>query len=156
MDNSQKNHLKAYGIAYWILKHDVEIYWLLNYRGGSFMTKYEQKIEDECKIRGVSYEVIPDGKVNQIITEVSAVRSLTPEQAARRLPVRLHGVVTYVFDPRSCFIQDQTAGIYVGNGTEAPSLSVGFTVRIKRESKSKRGTTARASATSSRRLKTLR
>jgi PAS domain S-box-containing protein len=68
---------------------------------------------------------------NQVITEVSAVRSLTPEQAARRLPVRLHGVVTYVFNPRSCFIQDQTAGIYVGNGTETPSLSAGDIVSVE-------------------------
>ena len=40
MDNSQSNHLKAYGIAYWALQNEVEIDWLLNYRGGSFMIKY--------------------------------------------------------------------------------------------------------------------
>lgn len=38
MDESQKNHLKAYGLAYWVLRnYDTEIDWLLNYRGGSFM-----------------------------------------------------------------------------------------------------------------------
>ena len=71
MDEDQKDHLKSYGIAFWVLKNGEEVDWLLNYRGGSFMMKYEQKIEDECKIRGVSYEVIPDAKVAQIITEVS-------------------------------------------------------------------------------------
>ncbi|MFN7261743.1 MAG: asparagine synthetase B, partial [Cyclobacteriaceae bacterium] len=40
MDEKQSNHLKAYGIAYWVLKMDQEVDWLLNYRGGSFMTKY--------------------------------------------------------------------------------------------------------------------
>ena len=54
----QKNHLKAYGVAYWILKQDKEVDWLLNFRGGSFLTKYEQKIEKECLLRGVSFEII--------------------------------------------------------------------------------------------------
>ncbi|KXK23559.1 MAG: hypothetical protein UZ12_BCD005002524 [Bacteroidetes bacterium OLB12] len=36
MDEKQTNHLKAYGIAYWILKNEIEVDWLLNYRGGSF------------------------------------------------------------------------------------------------------------------------
>jgi len=71
MDEDQKDHLKSYGIAFWVLKNNQEVDWLLNYRGGSFMMKYDQNVEDECKIRGVSYEVIPDAKVAQIITEVS-------------------------------------------------------------------------------------
>ena len=71
MDEDQKDHLKSYGIAFWVLKNNQEVDWLLNYRGGSFMMKYDQKVEDECKIRGVSYEVIADAKVAQIITEVS-------------------------------------------------------------------------------------
>jgi hypothetical protein len=71
MDDEQKDHLKSYGIAFWVLKDGGEVDWLLNYRGGSFMTKYDKKVEDECNIRGVSYEVIADAKVEQIITEVS-------------------------------------------------------------------------------------
>jgi len=71
MDDEQKDCLKSYGIAFWVLKNSQEVDWLLNYRGGSFMMKYDKKIEDECNIRGVSYEVLPDAKVNEIITEVS-------------------------------------------------------------------------------------
>ena len=71
MDDEQKDHLKSYGIAFWVLKNGEEVDWLLNYRGGSFMLKYGQKVEEECKIRGVSYEVIADAKANEIITEVS-------------------------------------------------------------------------------------
>ena len=71
MDDVQKDHLKSYGIAFWTLKNGGEVDWLLNYRGGSFMMAYAQKIEEECKIRGVSYEVLPDAKVSEIITEVS-------------------------------------------------------------------------------------
>jgi len=71
MDQTQKNHLKAYGIAYWILKQDVEVSWLLNYRGGAFMVKYIKPIEDECFIRGVSFEVIADVQSTAILTEIS-------------------------------------------------------------------------------------
>ena len=71
MDDVQKNHLKAYGIAYWILENDVEMDWLLNYRGGSFMCKHHKLFEQECIIRGVSYEVIPDAKSTAILAEIS-------------------------------------------------------------------------------------
>ncbi len=71
MDESQKNHLKAYGIAYWVLQRDVEVDWLLNYRGGSFMMKHASPIEDEMLIRGVSYEIIPDAKSTAIITQIA-------------------------------------------------------------------------------------
>lgn len=71
MDEEQKNHLKAYGISYWALKNNVETDWLLNYRGGSFLSKYSQSLENECKIRGVSYEVLSDGKVNLILNEIT-------------------------------------------------------------------------------------
>lgn len=71
MDGTQKNHLKAYGIVYLTLKQGTEADWLLNYRGGSFLIKYAQNIENECKIRGVSYETIADGQVNNILTQIS-------------------------------------------------------------------------------------
>ncbi len=72
MDESQKNHLKAYGIAYWLLeKQNTEVLWLLNYRGGSFSTEYSSSIETECKTRGVSFEVISESESNSIETTIS-------------------------------------------------------------------------------------
>lgn len=71
MDESQKNHLKAYGIAFWVLQQDVEVEWLLNYRGGSFMVKHLTPIENECVIRGVSYEIIPDARAAGIVQEIA-------------------------------------------------------------------------------------
>lgn len=71
MDEEQKNHLKAYGIAYWSIKQNAEVSWLLNYRGGSFLIKYSKAVEDECKTRGVSYLVLADGKVTAILNEIS-------------------------------------------------------------------------------------
>lgn len=71
MDNTQKNHLKAYGVAYWILKQEVAVEWLLNYRGGSFMFKYDKSFENECIIRGVSYETIADAQSTAILQEIA-------------------------------------------------------------------------------------
>jgi hypothetical protein len=71
MDDTQRNHLKAYGIAYWVLTYDVEIYWLLNYRGGSYMFQYSKAFEDECNIRGVTYEVIADVQSTSILQEIA-------------------------------------------------------------------------------------
>jgi hypothetical protein len=70
MDESQKNHLKSYGIAFWLLKQKQEVQWLLNYNGGSFMFQYSQEAERECKVRGVSYETISDAAGNAIITQI--------------------------------------------------------------------------------------
>lgn len=72
MDDSQKDHLKAYGITYWTLQNQVEAWWLLNYRGGSFLTVFLADIEKECILRGVSYEIIADAQKNNIFNEISA------------------------------------------------------------------------------------
>ncbi|HEX5003585.1 MAG TPA: asparagine synthetase B [Bacteroidia bacterium] len=72
MDETQKNHLKAYGIAYWELSvQGLEVEWLLNYRGGSFMFIYSKSLEKECTIRGVSYQVIADVQAEQIRAEIA-------------------------------------------------------------------------------------
>ncbi len=71
MDEEQKNHLKAYGIAYWILQNGIEVNWLLNFRGGSFSMQYEKSIADECIIRGVSYEVISDAQAGIIFNKIA-------------------------------------------------------------------------------------
>ena len=70
MDERQKQHLKAYGITYWILQQNIEAHWLLNYRGGSFAFKHIQQFEKECLTRGVSYEVISDGQFAAIQNEI--------------------------------------------------------------------------------------
>jgi hypothetical protein len=70
-DGEQKNHLKAYGIAFWILQNDIEVEWLLNYRGGSFLIKHYTTIEEECIIRGVTYEVIANVQAQKIKSEIA-------------------------------------------------------------------------------------
>ena len=71
MDDTQTNHLKAYGISYWILNQKGEVSWLLNYRGGSFLVKYDATIEKQCKLRGVSYNNIADIQASQILNQIA-------------------------------------------------------------------------------------
>ena len=72
MDYSQAQHLKAYGIAYWILEHKVDVDWLLNYRGGSFLFRHTPVFEQEVQIRGIKYERISDGRALEILAYVTA------------------------------------------------------------------------------------
>jgi diguanylate cyclase (GGDEF)-like protein len=70
------------------------------------------------------------------LAHASDIRTLSPETADRRLPVDLHGVITYV-DTGSgdgqLFVQDKTAGIFVfqlGGTVNAP-LHAGQFVEVK-------------------------
>ncbi|MGK0174612.1 MAG: hypothetical protein ACI9AT_000992 [Ulvibacter sp.] len=68
----QKEHLKAYGLTYWTLEKKVKVKWLLNYRGGSFLLPDSEEIKKECQIRGISYEVLSNGKTEEILSEISS------------------------------------------------------------------------------------
>jgi hypothetical protein len=71
MDDSQGNHMKAYGIAFWVLQNQIEVEWLLNYRGGSFLIENFEDINQECVIRGVTFQVIADVQANKIFSEIA-------------------------------------------------------------------------------------
>ena len=70
--DSQKNHLKAYGITYWVLARQQKVQWLLNYRGGSFLLADGENIRKECQIRGVSFEILSDGKTQEILDAIGS------------------------------------------------------------------------------------
>ena len=71
-NNIQKNHLKAYGIVYFSLQSGLKAKWLLNYDGGAFLIENNTLIENECKIRGVSYQIISDTKAELILQDISS------------------------------------------------------------------------------------
>ena len=71
MDASQKNHLKAYGIAYWVLEQQEEVEWLLNYKGGSFLMNDYENIEKECLLRGVSFSTMSESSANSIKNDIA-------------------------------------------------------------------------------------
>ena len=72
MDLQQRNHLKAYGLAFWILERDIDVDWLLNYRGGSFAVQAHDLIAQEARIRGVSFEVVSEPDIARIWAQIDA------------------------------------------------------------------------------------
>jgi hypothetical protein len=86
MDNSQTNHLKAYGIAYWVLEKDVEISWLLNYRGGSYLMPYHESFERECRLRNVSYQVLANVQASAILQEIAEPGTNMDDMKLNKVP----------------------------------------------------------------------
>ncbi len=70
--DSQQNHLKAYGITYWVLTKGQKVQWLLNYRGGSFLLPDGEVIRKECQIRGVSFEIVSDQQAADILDRINS------------------------------------------------------------------------------------
>ncbi len=73
----QNDHLKAYGIVYWILTKNVPVEWLLNYKGGSFLCDYSEEFATECRVRGVSFDQIDGASAAAILSEVQSEKSNT-------------------------------------------------------------------------------
>ncbi|MBZ0243576.1 MAG: asparagine synthetase B [Bacteroidales bacterium] len=86
MDETQTNHLKAYGIAFWVLEREVEISWLLNYRGGSYLLPHHPMFEKECKLRNVSYQVIADVQANAILSSIADPGKNMDEMKLQKVP----------------------------------------------------------------------
>ena len=72
MDHMQTDHLKAYGIAFLNLKKNINVEWLLNYRGGSFLFDDSPDIKTICTVRGVIYESVDAIKLSSILVEIEA------------------------------------------------------------------------------------
>ncbi|MBP8976183.1 MAG: asparagine synthetase B [Bacteroidetes bacterium] len=70
MDLSQTNHLKAYGIAYWVLEKGAIVDWLLNYRGGSFCADYSSVLATECRVRGVLFQELSSAESAEIYATI--------------------------------------------------------------------------------------
>ncbi|MFH0765124.1 MAG: hypothetical protein V2A61_01755 [Calditrichota bacterium] len=70
MDLAQRDHLKAYGIAYWTVNQGGKAEWLLNYRQGSFLLDGLEQIERLCRLRGVTCEPVDGSAAARIYTEI--------------------------------------------------------------------------------------
>jgi hypothetical protein len=71
MDNTQKEHLKAYGLCYWALSKQVEVDWLLNYKGGSFALEAQPSVESELAVRGITFQTISEAQYTGILSEIA-------------------------------------------------------------------------------------
>jgi hypothetical protein len=66
MDETQTNHLKAYGLTYWTLEQGLTAEWLLNYRDGAFLLADRNDVRREAGLRGVSIEQASGADVARI------------------------------------------------------------------------------------------
>ena len=90
MDEQQENHLKAYGAVYATLQEGQTVDWLLNYRGGSFLTSASDAVRRELRVRGVSFAAIGGGEASKIISEVESDgsnKSVVPLEKAPEIAV---------------------------------------------------------------------
>jgi hypothetical protein len=58
MDRDQDNHLRAYGLTYWVLEQQEKAEWLLNYRGGAFLLPDRDDVRREAAFRGVTIQTM--------------------------------------------------------------------------------------------------
>lgn len=72
MDLQQTDHLKAYGITFNALQEGSTGDWLLNYRGGSFMFDYSEKLALKCRLKGVSFSQLSNQEAVQIYAIVQS------------------------------------------------------------------------------------
>jgi len=72
MDDQQSDHLKAYGAVYAALQNGRTVDWLLNYRGGSFLTRGGTETVSELRARGVSFERVSGARRSKILSKVGA------------------------------------------------------------------------------------
>lgn len=105
MDDGQKNHLKAYGVAFYILKQGLEVDWLLNYRGGSFMISWSENIQSECIVRGISFEIISEAAVNNILKDIAAPSANMNVVKLERAPR------VAVYSPKNELIPDESDAV---------------------------------------------
>jgi len=67
MDETQTDHLRAYGLTYLMLERGQRVEWLLNYRFGSFLTEKSDMVSDQALLLGVKIE-------NKSASDVAAIR----------------------------------------------------------------------------------
>ena len=70
MDDTQTNHLKAYGVVYKSLEQGHKAEWLLNYRGGSFLIDQSPEVSNLCLLMGVSHESVSQGQTADIYRQI--------------------------------------------------------------------------------------
>ncbi len=96
MDLSQTDHLKAYGVAFWCLENGINVNWLLNYRGGSFLTDDIPQIAEVCRLKGVSFEKVSGADEAAIFSTIeqnnmeSVLLEKSPKVAIYAPPSRKH------------------------------------------------------------------
>ena len=88
MDRDQRNHLKAYGLAHWVLERELSSEWLLNYRAGSFLLPDRPEVRREAALRGVTIAPVdPAGEARIRATIAESNMEAVPLERAPKVAV---------------------------------------------------------------------
>jgi hypothetical protein len=71
MDDAQRNHLKAYGVAFQALKSGQKAEWFLNFRGGAFLVPDAPDLRKRAALDGVSVEPWTDADVARARADIA-------------------------------------------------------------------------------------
>ena len=72
MDDSQSDHLKAYGLTYRVIGAGLKAEWLLNYQGGAFLLPDGDAIRRDAALNGVRADPVDAGRVTAIRGEIES------------------------------------------------------------------------------------
>jgi len=88
MDRQQTNHLKAYGLTFWVLQEGDMAEWLLNYRDGAFLLPDREEVRREAALRGVRVEALDGAGVAELRTRMrQGNRETVPLETAPSIAV---------------------------------------------------------------------
>lgn len=85
MDDSQSDHLKAYGVTFRLLERGLQGEWLLNYRGGSFLLPADSATTRDALLAGVRAEPLDDRGLAEVrgVIAASNMEAVPLEKAPR-------------------------------------------------------------------------
>jgi hypothetical protein len=85
MDDAQADHLKAYGLVFHALQSGSKVFWLLNYRGGSFAAPESDRLFLEAGEEGVTIGRISSSEWAEILRtiEENNMDKITLEKAPK-------------------------------------------------------------------------
>jgi len=86
MDLTQTDHLKAYGITFHALEDGSKADWLLNYKGGSFLLDYTEKLAAECRIEGILFLEVSAAEAASLYSEVQDENNNTEVMRLEKAP----------------------------------------------------------------------
>jgi len=72
MDETQTDHLKAYGVVFRLLERGGRAEWFLNYRGGSFLLTADAATARDAALSGVSVEPLEEARLIAIRADILA------------------------------------------------------------------------------------
>ncbi|TFG63564.1 MAG: asparagine synthetase B, partial [Gemmatimonadales bacterium] len=85
MDETQENHLRAYGLVYWTIGEGERAEWLLNYRSGSFLVPDQKRVVEKAALMGVTVRSLSGAEMASVraVVEAANMEAVPLEKSPR-------------------------------------------------------------------------